>query len=181
MTFLRDLEPLISGFSARRSRTPSMAKCAWLAPKPRKAPAMGLFVRTAIASTSTAGTWKGPVACPAARSRTFMPTEAYAPESPTILALTAVSFPSASHPAQYSMRIGCLLGCMRKDSSRLRVHFTGFRRSNAASAVCAWFERSSFPPKAPPFETSSASIVSGGTPSTDAVWLRSSQMPWPPE
>ena len=35
-----------------------------------------------------------------------MPTEAYGPESPTMRAFKAVSMPSASQPAQYSMRIG---------------------------------------------------------------------------
>jgi len=36
--------------------TPSMANWAWFAPKPRNAPQIGLLVRTAIDSTSTAGT-----------------------------------------------------------------------------------------------------------------------------
>ncbi len=54
--------------------TPSMANWAWLAPNPRKAPQIGLFVRTATDSTSIAGTRYGPLAWPAARSSTFMPT-----------------------------------------------------------------------------------------------------------
>ena len=53
-----------------------MANCAWLAPNPRNAPQIRLFVRAATDSTSTAGTWYGPVAWPAARSSTFIPTEA---------------------------------------------------------------------------------------------------------
>ena len=53
-----------------------MANWAWLAPKPRNAPQIGLFVRTATERTSMVGTWYGPLACPAARSSTFMPTEA---------------------------------------------------------------------------------------------------------
>jgi hypothetical protein len=53
-----------------------MANWAWLAPKPRKAPHTGLLVRAAIASTSMFGTTYGPDACPAARSSTFMPTDA---------------------------------------------------------------------------------------------------------
>ena len=53
-----------------------MANWAWLAPNPRNAPHTRLLVRAAMASTSTAGTWYGPVACPAARSSTFIPTEA---------------------------------------------------------------------------------------------------------
>ena len=53
-----------------------MANWAWLAPKPRKAPQIGLLVRTATDRTSMAGTWYGPLAWPAARSSTFMPTEA---------------------------------------------------------------------------------------------------------
>jgi hypothetical protein len=60
-----------------------MANCAWLAPKPRKAPHTGLLVRTATASTSMVGRWYGPLAWPAMRSSTFMPTLAYAPLSPT--------------------------------------------------------------------------------------------------
>ena len=51
--------------------TPSMANCAWLAPKPRKAPHTELFVRTATDWTSIAGRWYGPDAWPAARSSTF--------------------------------------------------------------------------------------------------------------
>ena len=71
---LRISHPVMPTCSARRSSTPSMANCAWLAPKPRNAPHTGLFVRTATACTSIAGTWYGPLAWPAARSSTFMPT-----------------------------------------------------------------------------------------------------------
>ena len=42
--------------SARMSIIPSMAKFAWFEPNPRIAPAGGLFVYTARASTSTFGT-----------------------------------------------------------------------------------------------------------------------------
>src|SRR5579864_5080146 len=61
-------QPEIPTMSARRSSTPSIANCAWLAPKPRNAPQIGLLVRTASDSTSMAGTWYGPLAWPAARS-----------------------------------------------------------------------------------------------------------------
>ena len=64
------------------------------------------------------GTWYGPVAWPAARSSTFMPTEAYGPESPTMRARSAVRRPSASHPASASMRIGWRFGWSSRDSSR---------------------------------------------------------------
>src|ERR1700738_1274966 len=40
---------------------------------------------------------------------------------------------------------------------------------------------SSLPPKAPPFETSSTVTESRSTPSTEAIWSRSSQTPCPPE
>ena len=73
---LRISQPLMPTAAARRSMTPSMANCAWLAPKPRKAPQTGLLVRTAVDSTSMLGTTYGPLAWPAARSSTFMPTEA---------------------------------------------------------------------------------------------------------
>ena len=76
-----------------------MANWAWLAPKPRKAPHTGLLVRTATDSTSMVGQTYGPPAWPAARSRTFIPTDAYGPESPIIRARRAVRWPSASHPA----------------------------------------------------------------------------------
>ena len=46
-------QPLMPTWAANRSRRPSEANWAWLAPKPRKAPHTGLLVRTAIASTST--------------------------------------------------------------------------------------------------------------------------------
>ena len=48
-------QALIPTSAARRSMTPSIANWAWLAPKPRKAPHTGLFVRTAIDSTSMTG------------------------------------------------------------------------------------------------------------------------------
>ena len=83
-----------------------MPNWAWLAPKPRNAPQTGLLVRTAMACTSMLGTRYGPLAWPAARSSTFMPTLAYAPLSPMARTFTAVRWPSASHPAQYSSRIG---------------------------------------------------------------------------
>ncbi len=70
--------------------TPSMANWAWLAPNPRNAPHAGLLVRTAIDSTSMSGTRYGPPAWPAARSSTFMPTDAYEPESPIMRASIAV-------------------------------------------------------------------------------------------
>ncbi len=73
---LRISQPVMPTADANRSSTPSIANCAWLAPKPRNAPQMRLLVRAAIASTSTAGTWYGPVAWPAARSSTFIPTDA---------------------------------------------------------------------------------------------------------
>ena len=42
--------------------------------EPAERSADGLLVRAAIVSTSIAGTWYGPLAWPAARSSTFMPT-----------------------------------------------------------------------------------------------------------
>ena len=48
-------QPEMPTASARRSMQPSMANCAWLAPKPRKAPHTGLLVRTAIGPTSMVG------------------------------------------------------------------------------------------------------------------------------
>ena len=111
--------------SARRSSAPSIANCAWLAPKPRNAPHTELLVRAAIASTSIAGRRYGPLAWPAARSSTFMPTDAYGPESPTMRARSAVSCPSASQPTSRSMRIGWRFGWSSSDSSRDSVHFTG--------------------------------------------------------
>ena len=100
-TTLRDRisQPLIPTFSANRSIMPSIANWAWLAPNPLKAPQTGLLVRAATASTSTAWSTYGPVAWPAARSRTFIPTDAYGPESPSILARRPVSFPFSSQPA----------------------------------------------------------------------------------
>ena len=71
-------------------------------------------------------------------------------------ARSAVSRPSASQPAQYSMRIGWRLGWMQQRSPRGEsVHFTGRCSSQAASAVCAWLAMSSLPPNAPPLDTSS--------------------------
>ena len=158
-----------------------MANCAWFAPKPRNAPHTGLFVRTATEATSTFGTKYGPVACPAARSRTFIPTDAYEPESPTMRACTAVNLPSASQPTWYSIRIGWRLACMRKLSSRDSVQFTGCCRSHAANAVCPWFDISSLPPNAPPFETNSTVTLSFEMLRMSQIWSRSSHTPWPPE
>ena len=47
---LRISHPLMPTISASRSSTPSIANCAWFAPKPRNAPQIGLFVRTATDS-----------------------------------------------------------------------------------------------------------------------------------
>ncbi len=170
-------QPLMPTLAASLSIAPSMANCAWLAPNPRNAPHTELLVRTAVDSTSMFGRAYGPLAWPAARSNTFMPTDAYGPESPIILARTAVSRPSASHPAVMWIRIGCRLGWRSSDSSRVRVHFTGQRRSQAARAVCAWLDMSSLPPKAPPLETSSTTMRDGSMPSTAAIWSRSSHTP----
>ena len=89
--------------------------------------------------------------------------------------------PSASQPAVYSMRMGWRLGCSSSDSSRDSVHFTGLRSRWAASAVWAWFDMSSLPPNAPPLLTSSTVTMAASMPSTEAIWLRSSHTPWPPE
>ena len=55
-------QALMPTSAASRSMTPSMANWAWLAPKPRKAPQTGLFVRTATDSTSMTGRRYGPEA-----------------------------------------------------------------------------------------------------------------------
>ena len=77
------------------------------------------------------------------------------------------------------MTSGWRLGWSRIDCARVRASLTGRPRSHAASAVWAWTERSSLPPKAPPFETSSTSTCSLGRPSTSAIWRWSSWTPWP--
>ena len=64
-------------------------------------------------------------------------------------ALSAVTRPSASHPAHASTRTGWRLGWTCSDSSRLNVHFTGRPSSQAARAVWAWLAQSSLPPNAP--------------------------------
>ena len=110
-----------------------------------------------------------------------MPTLAYAPESPTARTRSAVSRPSASHPAVYTMRIGCRLACIRRLSSREMVIFTGRCNNHAASAACPCVTMSSLPPKAPPLETSSTVTRSRGRPSRSAMSLRSSHTPWPPD
>ena len=178
---LRISQPLMPTSAASRSMTPSMANCAWLAPKPRNAPHTGLLVRTAMHSTSIDGTRYGPLAWPAARSSTFIPTLAYEPESPMPRTRSAVSLPSESQPAQYSSRIGWRLAWIRKLSSRDSVHFTGRCSSQAASAVCPWLLMSSLPPNAPPLDTSSTVTCSLVNPSSEAIWSRSSHTPWPPE
>ena len=67
-----------------------------------------------------------------------------------------VSRPSASQPARYSMRIGWRLACMsRRLLAATACTSPAGRRSQAASAVCAWLVMSSLPPKAPPLDTSS--------------------------
>ena len=94
---------------------------------------------------------------------------------------SAVSLPSASQPAQYSSRIGWRLAWMSKLSSRDSVHLTGRCSSHAASAVWPWLLMSSLPPNAPPLETSSTVTSSVLSPSSEAIWSRSSHTPWPPE
>ena len=143
--------------SASRSSTPSIANWAWLAPKPAERAAhrvVGADGDGLDVDRPARGT--GPLAWPAARSSTFMPDRRRRRrESPTPRTRSAVSLPSASHPAQYSRRIGWRLGCISRLSSRDSVHFTGRSSSHAASAVCAWLLMSSLPPNAPPFDTSS--------------------------
>ena len=58
---------------------------------------------------------------------------------------------------------------------------TGLPVSHAASAVCAWFDMSSLPPNAPPFDTNSVVMRDVSTPSIAAMSFRSSQIPCPPE
>ena len=70
---------------------------------------------------------------------------------------------------------------MRRLSSRDRVHLTGFCSNHAASAVWPWFDMSSLPPNAPPFDTSSTVTRSVGRSRIAQIWSRSSQTPWPPE
>ncbi len=96
-------------------------------------------------------------------------------------AFSAVTRPSASHPAQNSARTGWRLGWTCSDSSRLNVHFTGRPSSQAARAVWVWLAQSSLPPKAPPLATRWTSTRSSPMPSTSAIWRRSSHTPWPPE
>ena len=104
---LRISQPLMPTCSARRSITPSIANCAWLAPKPRNAPHTGLLVRTAMHSTSMVGTRYGPLAWPAARSSTFMPDAGVrAGVADAAHPQRGRACPSASQPAQYSRRIG---------------------------------------------------------------------------
>src|ERR1035438_851104 len=55
--------------------------------------------------------------------------------------------------------------------------FTGFCSNHAASAVWAWLDMSSLPPNAPPLDTCSTTTCAVVTPSTAAIWLRSSQTP----
>ena len=79
---------------------PSIANCAWLLPNPRMAPLVGLFVYTALDSTSTLGTRYAPHEWQAARSRHLPLVPAYPPASPTIRARTASRWPSASAPTR---------------------------------------------------------------------------------
>ena len=138
-------------------------------------------MRTAIASTSMFGTRYGPLAWPAMRSRTFIPTLAYAPESPMARTCNAVSLPCLSHEALYFIVIGCRLACIKRLSSRESVHFTGVCNSQALKAVWAWLLMSSLPPNAPPFVMSSTVTFELSRLSNLAMSLRSSQIPCPPE
>jgi len=119
----------------------------------------------------------GPQACPAARSSTFIPTDAYGPESPSMRARKARRFPSASQPTARSMRTGWRFACMRNDCSRVSVHFTGRPSNQAASAVWPWLLMSSLPPNAPPFDTSSTVTSAGSMSSIEQIWSRSSHTP----
>src|ERR1043165_4090648 len=70
--------------SASTSITPSIANWAWLLPKPRIAPAFGLFVYTALDSTSTLGMRYTPVEWHAARSAHLALVVWYPPASATM-------------------------------------------------------------------------------------------------
>ena len=92
------------------------------------------------------------IAWPAARSRTFMPdrgVRARVADDPRLQ--RQQTCPSASSPACNRSRIGWRLGCMRIDSSRVISMCTGRPSSRAISAACPCTQRSSLPPKPPPF------------------------------
>ncbi len=128
---LRISQPLMPTSAARRSITPSMANCAWLPPKPRNAPQHGVVGAHRggdhVDGGGGTGHWRGRQHVQhLAADRTR--GAAVVADDPR---LHAVSLPSASHPAVYSMRIGWRFVCIRSDSSRLTVHLTGFCRSHA--------------------------------------------------
>ena len=88
-----------------------MANCAWLAPNPRNAPQTGLFVRAAIDSTSIVGQVVRAAGVAGHALEHLHPDAGVGAAVADGADLqTAVSVPSASHPAQYSMSDRVALG-----------------------------------------------------------------------
>ena len=101
--------------------------------------------------------------------------------SPVTTASQKVRLPSLSQPTSMRTDMAWRLGWIRIDSSRVRVTLTGASQRVAARAAWCWTDRSSLPPKPPPGGTSTTRTASSSTPSTDAIWRLSENVPWVPE
>jgi len=145
-------QPLMPTISASRSSAPSIAN--WLVrAEARNAPHRVVRARRKRLDVDRRSRY-GPLACPAARSSTFMPTDAYGPESPTIRARSAVKLPPVSQPTVRSMRIGCRLVWISNDSSARQRALDRCVEQERGERSLGWFAMSSLPPNAPPLETS---------------------------
>ena len=156
----------------------SWAIAAWGTPKPRNAPATGLFVYTARDVARTASHPYGPPAWTGTRWATVGPQDAYAPVSKSPWKRKPVSRPSGSAPALARMRAGWRLVLAAIDSGRVQAARTGRSSSHAAKAMSGWTPRSSLPPKPPPHAVGMIRTRSGDRPRMSATSSRSMYGVW---
>ncbi len=93
--------------TASRSICDSAAKLTCTTPKPRMAPAGGLLVLAAAASTKTLSQRYGPTVKNAALDNTGLDVWAYAPPSRIKRASTLTRRPSSVASCRYHIRAGC--------------------------------------------------------------------------
>ncbi len=96
----------------------SAAKHVCTAPNPRIAPHGGLFVYTAVDSTSALSTRYGPIANDAAFDATAVELDAYAPPSSRMRMRTHVTRPSRVARCSHQIRAGCRWTWPVNDSAR---------------------------------------------------------------
>ena len=180
---LRISHPLMPTCSARRSSTPSMANWAWLAPKPRKAPHTGLLVRTATDSHVDGGhvvraRWRGrrPARAPSCRRwRRSRSRRSPGPAAPVSAAVGVAAGP-VLHADRVALGVheqALLAGeralhrALQEPGGQRRLRLVGHVLLAAEGAAVG--------------DELDGDPVGARRRAREAIWLRSSHTPWPPE